>query len=168
MCRQVRWTWAVALGFVLALAGQARADDDDAKPARSGNWFTRLFVKDRAAKKKDAAIDEAKKNSQPPAAMLRQQAQAELLRRQEVCDKLRQIAAETKDKDLGRKADALDQRAWDLYVQRTGGIRGTPSADEQFLDGRLGMSVPTNSRITAPSTGQASAQNDARAAARKE
>ncbi len=133
MRRGMTWRWAIALSIGLSGVALARADEDDAKPANTGNWFTHLFVKD-AAKKKGA---DTKKNDAPPApsaADIRQKAQAEWLRRQEVCDKLRAIALECGDKDLARKADALDQRAWDLYVLRTGSTKMNASPDEQFPD----------------------------------
>src|SRR5437868_994758 len=103
MHRGLRWTWAIALGFALGLAALAQADEDDVKPAKTGNWFTRLFVKDPAAKKKqtDAKKEEA---PAPSPSVLRQQAQWEWIRRQEVCDKLRQIGLESGDKELSRKA----------------------------------------------------------------
>jgi hypothetical protein len=160
----MRWTCVLALG--LGLAALAKASEDDDKPAKTGNWFTRLFVRDPAAKKKDAAKDEA------PAplsqAQVRQKAQWEWMRRQEVCDKLRQIALQTGDDDLRRKADALDQRAWDAYVQRTGGAKGNLSPDEQILEGRLGLEAGQASRGNGAASGSASANDELRTAARKD
>jgi len=130
MRRGGNWACALALSLGLALAALAQvaqADDDaknndarngDAKPAKSGNWLTRMFTGNDSAKKKDSA-----KKDEPALspAQVRQQAYWEWQRRLEVCDKLKQIAFETGDRELDRKADDLDQRAWDIYVQRTGG-----------------------------------------------
>ena len=167
MRRGMRWTWAFALGLGLGLTALAQADEDEAKPpAKTGNWFTRLFVKDAAAKKKDADAKKEETPAAPSAALIRQKAQCEWLRRQEVCDKLRQIALDTGDKDLSRKADALDQRAWDVYVERTGGVKGNVSPDEQSLEGGLG----TAQRSRGPGTANdsATAGLDSRGAARKD
>jgi hypothetical protein len=161
MGRGSRWTWIIALSVGFGLAGLARGDDD-AKPAKTGNWFTRLFTRDSAPKKKENGAK--KDDAAPSAALLRQKAYWEWQRRLEVCDKLKQIAFETGDKDLDRKADALDQRAWDVYVQRTGGPKGDLSPDEQFLEGRLGMEAAQVSRDTRT----ASAALDGRTAGRKD
>ena len=145
----------------------ARADEDDAKPANTGNWFTHLFAKD-SAKKKGA---DAKKTDAPPApsaADIRQKAQAEWLRRQEVCDKLRAIALECGDKDLARKADALDQRAWDLYVLRTGSTKMNASADEQFPDDQPIRGAASSAQQTGKASNSASTSVDGRTASRKE
>jgi hypothetical protein len=138
--RRGRWTWALALGLGLGLAALAQADEDEAKPAKTGSWFTRLFTRGSADKKKE---DSAKKEeSAGPAAsspaLARQKAYWEWQRRTEVCYKLKQIAIETGDKELDRKADALDQRAWEVYVQRTG-AKGNLAPDEQLLEDRLGI-----------------------------
>ena len=125
MCRGMKWTWVLALSLTLGITSMAVAADDDAPPARSGNWFTRLFVRDKGTKESAAKKEEAAKTEANAPALAQQKAQVELMRRQEVCDKLRQIALQIGDNDLTRKADALDQRAWDVYVQRTGGTGGS-------------------------------------------
>jgi hypothetical protein len=165
--RNNRWTMAFALGLGLWLPVFARADEDDSKPAKTGNWFTRIFSRDGDAKKKEKAAKKEDAAALSPA-VVRQKAQWELMRRQEVCDKLRQIAVETGDKELSRKADALDQRAWDVYVQQTGGIKSNPSADEQFLESRLGMQAAQRSQDPGTVNGTASATLAGRAAARKD
>jgi len=45
--------------------------------------------------------------------------QAKFLRRQQACDKLREIAEEKNDAELQRQAELLEQRAWWIYEQRT-------------------------------------------------
>lgn len=49
--------------------------------------------------------------------------QAKFLRRQQVCDRLREIAIETGDHRLATQADLLEQRAWFVYQQRTSRTR---------------------------------------------
>lgn len=157
----LKWAWVLALGLGLGLTALARAEDDDEKPAKTGNWFTRLFVREPAAKKKDTKKDETPAPLSP--ALVRQKAHWEWLRRLEVCDKLKQIALETGDQDLARKAEALDQRAWDVYVQRTGGPKGNLTPDEQILNSRLGMDASQRNRSPGSSaTGSAQANFDTR------
>ena len=166
MRRGSSWTWALALALGLGLAALARADDDEAPPAKTGNWFTRLFQRG-AAKKKES---EAKKEAPAPVspALLRQKAYWEWQRRIEVCERLKQIALESGDQELSRKADALDQRAWDVYVQRSGGPKGSLSPDEQFLEGRLGMEAAQRSRGPGTAGGTASLTASGRTAVRKD
>ena len=169
MRRGMRWTWGVALSLGLGLAAIAQADEDDVKPpAKTGNWLTRLFAKDSAAKKKETDAKREDKPSAPSVALIRQKAQSEWLRRQEVCDKLRQIALETGDQDLSRKADALDHRAWDLYVQQTGGAKGNHVPDEQSLEGQPDTDATPRFRGAGAAGASASANLDNRAAARKD
>jgi hypothetical protein len=172
MRRGSKWAWALALGLGVGLGALARADEDDAKPAKTGNWFTRLFSKG-GAKKKDEGTQKKDEAVAPPSqALARQKAYCEWQRRTEVCYKLKQIAIETGDKDLDRKADALDQRAWEVYVQQTGGAKGNLSPDEQFLEGHLGVEAaqrPQSLNTAGPNTrgGTAAASGDGRTAARR-
>ena len=126
MSHGMRWAGVLALGLSLGLTTLAKADDDDAKP-KTGNWFTRLFSHDAAPKKKDPPAKDEAKPLPPSPALLRKKAEWELLRRQEVCEKLRQVALDTNDRELARKADDLEQRAWDIYVQHTGGAGSNPT-----------------------------------------
>ena len=110
-------TLAIGLGFV----GMAGAQE-------SGNWFTRLNPfgdKTDAAKKLDSTSEPTKI---PPTATDNRalKAKANLERRRDICDKLRGIGIASGDDDLVRKAEMLDQRAWDLYVASTN--RGRTSA----------------------------------------
>ncbi len=62
------------------------------------------------------------------------------MRRQEVCLRLREIAFQTGDDDLSRKADELDQKAWEAYRQRISRLptpTGVMSVDEQTLESGL-------------------------------
>lgn len=102
----------VALTLVLGfgIVGLASAQE-------SRSWFSRMFTpadKTDAAKKIDAKADEPK----APSASTRrlEKAKADLDRRQEICLKVREVAIATGDEDLRRKAEQLDQRAWDLFL----------------------------------------------------
>jgi hypothetical protein len=142
--------FALTFALFVGLAAVASAADD-AKPADqgSGNWFTRWFGLGKKAPEKKAE-DKVAKNDRPPptktellqaAAIQRGREEAALVRRQEVCLKLRTIAVQTRDEDLRRKADQLEEQVWNTYLQRTahlaGGDAGTAS-DQAILDRHLG------------------------------
>lgn len=61
------------------------------------------------------------------------------LRRQAVCDKLREIAQQNKDEELECKVRQLDERIWAIYSQRTNGLPGSENGpDDDILDRNLG------------------------------
>jgi hypothetical protein len=107
-------TLALTFALALGLAGLVSAEE-------SGNWFTRLFQ--RSAEKAPAP-----KNGVPTLTPVLPkdptiQAQADLQRRRDVCQKLMELAVERGDDDLYRKAEQLDLRAWDAYIAVTGRAR---------------------------------------------
>jgi hypothetical protein len=109
-----RWsTWAIAA--VVALSLPLGAFGQNSTTGRMA-WLTQLFSRSKATKKTD------KTPVKPFVSPERRRAleKRKWLRRLEVCDKLRQIAGETGNQELARKADRLDQRAWEIYAQRTG------------------------------------------------
>jgi hypothetical protein len=78
------------------------------------------------------------------AAAAREQELQDLLRRQKVCLQLMQIALETNDVELLRKAEQLDERARAIYAERTAHLPSGPDgfeSDEKTLAKHLG---PTN------------------------
>jgi len=108
---------------------QENPDRADTTPPQSGNWFTRLWsTGDKPAPQKSSAS--AKKNepsAAEAAASRRTREEVILNRRNEVILKLREVAQRTSDDVLLRKADELQERAWDLYLQRT----ASPGANMQ-------------------------------------
>ena len=142
--------WAVlllALGTAVASATPPLDDDDDDGSAKSAKvvgpdpaarprdgwnpFLTRLFG--GTSKKPDPKPDkdnEADKKHDEPApriSTLREMAdhyrdleKAKLLRRQAVCQRLREIAYETGDEELERKAFQLDELAAKVFEERTG------------------------------------------------
>jgi len=99
---------------------------DDKKPAPKPPEKTR--DKDGPAKA-DAPAPRPSARSQS-AAHYRALEQAKLRRRQDVCLRLREVARETRDEDLERKALQLDQRAWEVYLERTRNLPGAESDEE--------------------------------------
>jgi hypothetical protein len=140
------------LVLVVALTGGRMAQaDDEPKAAPKGNWFTRLFVSEK--KEPDPKKIEVKKEPGPSLEELHARAKSELLRRQLICVRLREIAEETHDAELQRKADQLDQRAFEIYLEKTGAPSRTPvmlPEDEAFPRPRSGAAAPaaraTNNR----------------------
>lgn len=67
--------------------------------------------------------------------------QRAFMRRLAVCDRLRQVALQTNDESLFRKADQLQEEAWSHCLERTGmvPVDGDASAtDKDILDQHLG------------------------------
>jgi hypothetical protein len=144
----------LALGLSAARAGAPPADDDDGKPAgpdpaarpRDGwnPFLTRLFSLDDKKpapkpekKDKEKGADKKADASAPHAAgpaevtaRYRALEEAKLRRRQDVCLRLREIARETHDEDLERKAIQLDQLAFEVFQERTLRLAG-PAADAE-------------------------------------
>ena len=109
--RVAAFTLVLGLGVVGLVSAQ-----------ESGNWFTRWFTP--AAKTEPAKNADAKSETPPSAAISRlKQAKADLERRQAVCNRLIEIADASGDDDLRRKAEQLDQRAWDLYTTMANRLR---------------------------------------------
>jgi hypothetical protein len=141
-----RWTGLIsAVGMVCCLAGVSLAADDDdvyrsakssrvvkrkpdkpaeAKASSGWNWFGKKPA-EPAAKPDAGKTDTAKaaaSRDEETAKLLRQE-QANYLRRQQVCFRLREVAEETGDTALETQADLLEQKAWSLYEARTAQLR---------------------------------------------
>ena len=101
----------LAVGLGIGVTGIACADDTP-----TGNWFTNLFARPAAKAPVDADLANKDDTSRPPPSNLAKQWKADLLRRQDVCDRLRAIAEETGDEELTRLANQLDERAGDMYL----------------------------------------------------
>lgn len=118
------WLFHGAAALALTAGCWASTCGADDGPKKS-SWGAKLWPWSSAKKmpegQKDATgqpADEAKASRD---AARRLRAEMTWKRRAEVCQKLRQIAYETKDEELDRVVDRLDQRAWDAYVKQTSG-----------------------------------------------
>ena len=129
-----------ALAVVALFWASARAgDDDEAKPSLTAKlWPGTWFAKKTPEAQKDNKGQPVKDAKADFDAARRLRAELDWKRRAEVCQKLRQIAFETNDDELDRFAERLDQRAWDVYIQRVGG-GSSLSLDERVLSERLGV-----------------------------
>jgi hypothetical protein len=127
------------LGMVCVAQAQIRTDADLDQPKPS--WFQRLWP---FHKKKIPPPASVLKGPVESAAARQAREKADFLRRIAVCDKLKDIAFQSNDGELLRKADQLDQRALAIYQQHSGQAAGGLQADERILERRLGQSGPTS------------------------
>lgn len=149
----------LATGLAAALAAGAAAADDAGRPS----WVGRLFAAPNAAPVKPAEKGPPVAGPLAPEAMaeaLRAEQDA-LLRRLDVCTKLRQSAAEANDTKLIEKANVLEEEATALYLQRVArfGVKGGPSvrtarraAPEQTLEKSLGQAPVETAEKLAPAS----------------
>src|SRR5690348_12639595 len=108
----------VGLGAAVAEAGER---DGNTRPEPRG-LLSGLFGDKPKAKtdKQPAADDRPAPSRTTEAVLLEQQRQMNaLLRRMQVCDRLRLIAEQTGNDELMRQADVLEARAEEVYRQQT-------------------------------------------------
>jgi hypothetical protein len=120
-----------AWGILVVLAGlgaAARASDpDEGPPVDKGNTAYHRWnggSTERPKPPPPPPAPSAKAKAQDTAAALLAQEEANFLRRQAVCDKLRRLALETGDDSLDKQADELEQKAQSVYKLRTARLHG--------------------------------------------
>jgi hypothetical protein len=138
------WGIAAGLGLWQLSAAPARAEKDTyqpPRPAKKAWWWP--FGDSSSAKKEEAekkkkeeaaqkanAKEAARKLKDPiqapapavetvQASVNTSKEQAKFIRRQQVCDRLREVAIETGNVELEKQAQLLEQRAWLIYEQKT-------------------------------------------------
>ena len=84
------------------------------------SWWSRLWGRRQAAPAKNEAAVKAEVKAPP---VIPSREKEIWLRRTEICQRLREIALTNNDDTLLRKADQLDQRAWETYMQRISTVR---------------------------------------------
>jgi hypothetical protein len=156
------WGLGAALLAGLGTATSKAADDVDGSRTRSSAWAPTWQWKPFSAstssnedtkpvEKKPAPKSEptARKPATPgkparvvdEAAAGRSREEAALLRRLQACDKLKDIAIRTDDKDLLRRAEKLEERAQAAYTRRVGRSQDGVDrfeADDKTIDRFLG------------------------------
>jgi hypothetical protein len=165
--------WALGAALLVALAGvtaKAAEDDDEeeAKPAAQstgwnpfGKWFGSDEKKADKAKKDGKKKPGAEKEAEPTPRSLRREAaektwaeeEAKLHRRQAVCLRLLQVAKDTNDADLEQMATQLDERAWQLFRERTDHLPAGAApleSDEARLEKRLPVRGAGAARLATP------------------
>src|SRR5262245_25819344 len=106
-----------ALLALCALAGPLCAAEPGKSPMEKAPWYKRWL-----GIGPDPVITPPKPERRDPAleaATVRSKAEADLDRRQRVCDELREIAYQTNNSELEAKAVELERQAWDLYRKQT-------------------------------------------------
>jgi hypothetical protein len=115
-----------------ALAAHPRDDDEDEDdtppPAKkSSSWWPSWMSFGAKAEKKETlkpALKPAPMRESPAAVRAREM--EDWLRRVAVCTRLHQIAAETNDAELERRATDLEQKAFAIYQERTAALPSGP------------------------------------------
>lgn len=152
-----RWALALALGL-----GAAHAANGQSPAVRKPRGLiAQIFGRKETA---PPAPEKARPTAAPIApAIRRAHALADLMRRQEVCQKMLEIGWATGDEELQRQAEELNQRAYDVYLQCTGQTSGA-TTDEGVLRQRLAADeTDVRERLTRPSaTGTTRARAEAR------
>jgi hypothetical protein len=166
---------AVGLSFLLLFATGARADPPDAADSSSAkaswwwppSWFTSKSIPKVDSVPPTARVDERAKITPmlESAQVIREREEKAYLRRQDVCFKLRCIAEQIGDEALLRRAEALDARAFALYMQRTSGLLTGNELDggTRLLEGArqgTGGSLLPNGTSMRPNAGQANLRRD--------
>jgi hypothetical protein len=178
---------AAALVASLA-AGQAMAADDDGADSTGSDsppppkqssfrWspaFARMFQLDQQKpplRKPNPPRKDTDKRPAParpttlavdPTVAERSKAETVLMRRLEVCDKLKEIALRSNDSQLFHRAELLDERARLAYAQQTGtlsSVAGRFESDEKTLDRHLSMAGKPTDRLTSTATATAALGN---------
>jgi hypothetical protein len=130
----------VAAALALGLAVSAAAAQE---PAATGGRWGGSWLGDMKKAEGKAAQPAVKA---PPGLTAAEQAARErdrqekaFYRRLKVCDRLAEIALQTDDQELGRQAEELEARVWEIYRRQTGSLRGAGPADpdQAVLDEHL-------------------------------
>lgn len=130
MSRLRAWVIAAALGGAAVTAAPVRAAD---APADTRPWYKKMFVsapKPAGPAVRTGPVMPARSAPLPPDAVraaVKAEADA-LLRRMEVCDKLRQAAFDKNDDALMRQVDELERQAKAVYEARVAALGVSKSA----------------------------------------
>jgi hypothetical protein len=141
--------------LLFLLAGTTAAAD---KKASSGNWLTRMFGGKAKAPEPKKETPKLPKVDAPASKAALHEARQKYMQRVQVCDKLREIALQTGDDAMARRADQLEDRVWNAYraqLDRLSNASGQLSIDEQSLDRSLDLEAGRNVRPTGSPTASA-------------
>jgi len=146
----MRWLGAAAAAVVLGLTVSARAADDGTAPSSGGHWWDKLNP--FAAKKTEApqipptvpvpanaaATTAARPGATAPAvkpiAVPRESEDDAFHRRLAVCDRLKQIAFSTDNKELEQQVEVLEARVYQVYNRRMAVSGARFESHEAVLD----------------------------------
>jgi hypothetical protein len=112
----------MALGAAVVAAGQADGESKSAPPGLlSGLFGDKSKTKAKAGADKPAPVEDkpSAANTAEAAAAEQQRQMNAVLRRMEVCDRLRMVALQSGNEGLMRQADELEGRAREIYQRQT-------------------------------------------------
>jgi hypothetical protein len=153
---------ALLLGLSASVACAQEKDTPEAVAASAakGSWWSFGGAKKKADDKKAAPAPPPGPSPTERAALEQIREMKAFLRRQEVCNRLQEIALENNDPELERQAQLLDELNWQVYKKHTAGLPLGPAAeDEAVLADRLATGTAL------PRAGKAGAGRDGGAAA---
>jgi hypothetical protein len=163
----MRRTGKLAAALLLGLSASAATAQEMTTPegvaaaaAAKGSWWS-FGSKKKADDKKAAPLPPPGPSPAERAALEQIRQMKAFLRRQEVCNRLQEIALENNDPELERQAQLLDELNWQVYKKHTAGLPLGPAADDEaVLADRLGTGTAL------PRAGKAGAGREDGAAAR--
>ncbi len=161
----MRRTGKLAAALLLGLSASVATAQEMTTPegvaaaaAAKGSWWS-FGGKKKADDKKVAPAPPPGPSPTERAALDQIREMKAFLRRQEVCNRLQEIALENNDPELERQAQLLDELNWQVYKRHTAGLPLGPAADEAVLADRLGTGTAL------PQAGKPGAARDGSAAA---
>jgi hypothetical protein len=145
----MRWLGGAAALSVLGLCVSARAADDGTTASTDGHWWDKVVpVAFRKTEAPAVAPTAKPKFGVPPvpaeaaaksvtAALPREGVDEALFRRLAVCDRLKQVAIDSENAELGRQVELLEQRVYQAYNLRKAATPARFDSDEALLEQTL-------------------------------
>ncbi|MFM7149627.1 MAG: hypothetical protein ACKO23_07270 [Gemmataceae bacterium] len=113
----------LTLGLTVSITAAQPPDRKAAKEEETG-WWNGLVGGNKA---KEPAKKSAPPMTMADRAMEQDRLMRAYLRRQEVCDRLRDIAHQTENNSLLEEANRLEEMAWKIYQGRSSRLLGIPA-----------------------------------------
>ena len=121
------------------------------KPDDQGSWWSNLFgSRPKSEPKKPAPAERPAAATPADRAFQRERLSNIYLRRQAVCDRLRDIALQTNNTALQEEANRLDELAWKLFTERTNRLGAAGGIDRAGPGGRRTVPAKQASRPDSP------------------
>ncbi|MCE9531255.1 MAG: hypothetical protein K8T89_09060 [Planctomycetes bacterium] len=150
--RRISAIGAVAVLLLAEIGSAFAADPKPAGETPATPWYKRIFGSSKPIPT-EKSVPVAAPTRQEIARSLEQE-QKVYMERLQFCTKLRQIATETNDVELLRKADFLEQSATDVFMKRTStlpSLLDDVKSSETALDQKK-PNTPSGSASTTPKT----------------
>jgi hypothetical protein len=126
---------AALLGTLIFRAGAQDTDENKPSANKRSSTFGRMFTwgEEPTDKVVEVAAGAVPIAPTPAERIAREQERLKKAfgRRVQVCLRLREIAVETDDQELGQRADELEARAWSIYCQQAAKL-GLPMMGEEL------------------------------------